>query len=125
VAPGLHYEGAEEPLVFDTRDLFLVRRARANQADTEATFAALAAKWKSEAGTIASFPKKFMHPAYQDIVGLGPVAIGPILRELQRSPHYWFHALRHIAKYDPVKPEDRGNLKAMTEAWLEWGRDYL
>jgi hypothetical protein len=90
--------------------------------DTGVIFSRLAAQWRADTATVASFPKRFMHGAYQDIVGLGPAVIGVLLRELEREPDFWFHALRHITRQNPVKPEDRGNLDAMTEAWTAWGK---
>jgi len=62
-------------------------------------------------------------PAYLEIIDKGEEMIPFILRELQREPDHWFVALKVIMKqFSPVGPEDAGNIKKMTEAWLEWGR---
>lgn len=63
-----------------------------------------------------------MHPAYQRIIGLGPIAIGLILRELQERPEQWFWALKALTGEDPVSPQSRGQVAAMTAAWLAWGQ---
>jgi hypothetical protein len=54
---------------------------------------------------------------------MGPDAIPLILRELQRRPEHWFWALNAITREDPIDPEYAGNVRKMTQAWLEWGRE--
>lgn len=56
-----------------------------------------------------------MHPAYQQIIGMGREAVPLILRDLQRRPDHWCWALAHITGEDPVPAE-------VAEAWLDWGR---
>jgi hypothetical protein len=64
-----------------------------------------------------------MHPAYLEIISHGEKMIPFILKDLQQKPSHWFIALKTLAKNcSPVKPEDAGNIKKMTEAWLAWGR---
>ena len=62
-----------------------------------------------------------MHPAYQQIVGMGRSAVPFILKELANGPGHWFWALRAISGEDPVSPKDRGDVLKMTNAWLVWG----
>ncbi len=64
-----------------------------------------------------------MHPAYQRIIGLGPAVIPLILADLARQPDHWFWALRALTGEDPVPAEARGRVKAMADAWLQWGRE--
>ncbi len=64
-----------------------------------------------------------MHPAYQQIIGMGQDAIPLILAEMKRKPGHWFWALKSITGEDPVLPEQRGRIKKMTEAWINWGRN--
>jgi hypothetical protein len=59
-----------------------------------------------------------MHPAYQQIIGLGPAGVPLLLRELEREPDHWFWALRAITGEDPVPEEARGRLREMAAAWL-------
>ena len=63
------------------------------------------------------------HPAYRSIVEMGAAAVPLILRELERHPDHWFMALHEITSEDPVPEESRGDVKAMAEAWLTWGRE--
>lgn len=64
-----------------------------------------------------------MHPAYQGIIGLGPIALPLILRELEKELDHWFWALKAISGEDPVSPQNRGKMREMTDAWLNWGRE--
>jgi len=85
-------------------------------------FGRLAERWKSERGPTSSITQMAMHPAYQEIIGMGSAAIPFLLRELAQAPDHWFWALKSITGIDPVPKEHRGNLAAMTQDWLTWGR---
>ncbi|MGA2684038.1 MAG: hypothetical protein ABSF51_03195 [Verrucomicrobiota bacterium] len=94
------------------------------RSDVEDQFKALAKKWKSETNGYSSVASMVMHPAYLEIISHGEKMIPFILRDLQVKPNHWFIALKALAKnYSPVKPEDAGNIKKMTEAWIAWGRE--
>ncbi len=54
---------------------------------------------------------------------MGELAVPLILERMQSQGGHWFHALREITNANPVQPEDRGNVRAMQAAWLEWGED--
>lgn len=88
----------------------------------ESRFSTLAKEWKQATAATSSLTEKTMHPAYQQIIGLGPNVIPLLLRELAERPDHWFWALRAISGEDPVEPEQHGRIKKMAEAWLEWGR---
>jgi hypothetical protein len=65
-----------------------------------------------------------MHPAYQQIIGMGVDALPLILRELEREPDHWFWALEAITGENPVPPTDRGRLNEMARAWLRWASEH-
>lgn len=90
--------------------------------ELRANFKALARQWKKETRHLSSATEIAMNMNYQRIIGMGPHAIPFILEELQREPDHWFHALRVLTGENPVKPEDAGNMQAMADAWIEWGR---
>ena len=90
--------------------------------ELQAEFDALAAKWQADTEFVSSPVTIAEHPAYQEIIGMGPEAIPMILRNLQETQAQWFWALRSIAGESPVKPEHRGDVDAMTADWLDWGR---
>jgi len=93
-----------------------------NQTDLAARFAALADTWRRETAVISSSTELAMHPAYQQIIGMGPDAVPLILRELEQRPAHWFWALKAITGEDPVPAEDRGRVSRMARAWLDWAK---
>ena len=91
--------------------------------EIEAEFYSLVEKWKRETKVTPLVNQKSIHPAYQEIIGLGPDVIPLILKELNKGPDHWFWALRALSRVDPVKPSDRGNIEKMRVAWLNWGKN--
>lgn len=96
------------------------RAAYANS--TKKWFAEFASVWKS-ATRNGSVRQMAMHPAYQQIIGMGEAAVPHILAELEKSGDHWFWALNAITGADPVPPKSRGIVPEMARAWLEWGRN--
>lgn len=92
-----------------------------NALKLESIFHQLADNWRNETAYISSFTQLVMHPSYQSIIGMGPIAIPWLLAELKREPSHWFWALAAIARENPVEEEHAGDLEQMTKAWLEWG----
>jgi hypothetical protein len=90
--------------------------------EVEAKFRALAEQWYIETMPLSSYFEKILHPAYQKILTLGKAAVPFILRELEDEPNDWFWALRMITDADPVTAEQAGDMEAMAQAWLRWGR---
>ena len=84
-------------------------------------FHELAETWRQERGPTSSLSKVVSHPAYHRVISLGKDAVPLILKELQRRPDYWFAALSAITGANPVRPEQRGRLHEMTQAWVQWG----
>jgi hypothetical protein len=82
--------------------------------------------WRRERGATSSITAMATCPSYQGIIGMGEIAVPLILRELESEgdqPDMWFWALKAITRDDPVNPDDRGDMKAMADAWLSWGED--
>ncbi|HEY9801743.1 MAG TPA: DUF433 domain-containing protein [Leptolyngbyaceae cyanobacterium] len=90
--------------------------------EIESTFMKLAKQWREETRGLSSINQMCMHPAYQQIIGMGEAVIPLLLREIANKSGRWFWALKSIAREDPVPFDFRGNTKEMTKAWLEWGR---
>lgn len=112
-------------IVFRTEETFLhyaepISRSKATLAQR---FSTLAATWRQETAILSSITQKSMHPAYQEIIGLGSEAAPYILRELQQRPGHWFWALRAITGINPVKPEHQGRMFDMSADWVQWGRE--
>jgi hypothetical protein len=87
----------------------------------EQRFLALADEWRRSQGVTSSLTQLVMHPAYQQIIGMGKAAVPLIFRELEKNPDHWFWALKSITGVDPVSEENRGNIRQMAKLWLEWG----
>lgn len=86
-------------------------------------FRTLVAAWREECGMLSSTTQKAMHPAYQQIIGMGSDVLPLIFEQLDEAPGHWFWALRAITGEDPVSREDVGYVSQMAEAWLRWGRE--
>ena len=83
-------------------------------------FLKLADQWEYETVLLSSTDQITEHPAYQEIVGMGEPVVPLILDRMKSQGGHWFHALHDITGADPVSPDDRGNITAMQEAWLNW-----
>ena len=91
------------------------------QADPE-TFQQLADRWEEDTLYLSNPRQIVQHPAHQEILGMGTTAVPLILERLKDRGRHWFSTLRAITAADPVPAQDRGNVSAMTEAWLDWGK---
>lgn len=88
----------------------------------EQRFRKLADQWRRETRHQSSASKMAMHPAYQQIIGMGREAIPLILRELKRAGGHWLWALFAITGEDPA-PEGSTFAEAV-DAWLSWGMQH-
>jgi len=86
-------------------------------------FATLAWKWKQDNLFESSPWRMAAHPAYQRIIGMGQQAVPLILQQLARETDFWFEALAAITDEQPVPPEHAGDIEAMRQDWLRWGRE--
>ena len=57
-----------------------------------ARFHILAERWKKETAHQSNMAKKALHPAYQEIIGMGERVVPLLLAELRREPDDWFWA---------------------------------
>jgi hypothetical protein len=62
------------------------------------------------------------HPSYQRIVGMGRDALPLIFKRMKKAHGHWFLALQAITGINPVKVDNRGDIPAMTNDWLDWGK---
>jgi hypothetical protein len=86
-------------------------------------FSTLAEKWETEVEGMSSTVRMSQHPAYQEIIQMGTKIVPLLLKELNRNPLDWLSALQEITGENPIHPEQRGRIKQMAEAWLEWGEE--
>lgn len=95
-----------------------------HEADVAEEFSELLRRWRADTQYSSTLAQRAAHPAYRAIVALGEEAIPLILRELRRQPDFLLMALREITQEDPVRPESRGRLIEMVNAWLQWGAEH-
>lgn len=86
-------------------------------------FRGLVARWKEATGHFSSPNDIAIHPAYQQIIGMGPDALPLIFQELRDRGGNWYWALKAITGEDPVPETDRGKVQLMKRAWLKWAED--
>jgi hypothetical protein len=105
------------------RGLSVEQLLEAWQASEEqlAQFHSLAERWKKETAHQSNVAKRALHPAYQEIIGMGESVVPLLLTELRREPDDWFWALHAITRANPVPAASNGNVDAMAEAWIQWG----
>lgn len=97
--------------------------AERQRAELHEKFTALARKWTRETERFSNLNKIVMHPAYLQIIALGPSVIPEILQQLSRGPDHWFFALRALTQgEDPATGTT--TMKAAAEAWVSWGREH-
>lgn len=85
-------------------------------------FTQLATQWIQDIEGMSSTVEMTKHPAYQEIINMGQSVVPLLLEDLRLNPLYWLPALRQITQENPVKPEQKGKIKQMAEAWLNWGK---
>lgn len=86
-------------------------------------FQELADRWREETEFNSAISALYMHPAYQEIVGMGPDVLPLLLEDLAATRTDWFWALRAISGENPVPASERGKINRMTERWLAWGHE--
>ena len=91
-----------------------------SKSDLASIFRALADEWYEATAGLSFVQKKIAHPAYYQIIGLGPDVLPLLPRELSESKSHWFWALYSITRDDPVRPG--ANLDQKIEDWLQWGK---
>ena len=102
--------------------MIAVAEARNREASAESRFERLKDEWKQQSQYLSNTTQMAMLRPYQQIIGLGPSVLPLLLRELARERDHWFWALEAITGQNPVSAEAVGNVAAMAEAWLAWGR---
>jgi hypothetical protein len=84
-------------------------------------FSILSQQWLDETGFISSTAEAVIHPAYQQIIGMGQDVVSLLLHDLNKPRARWFWALKSITGVDPVTEDQAGNTQEMINAWLSWG----
>lgn len=83
-------------------------------------FDELLARWKEDTPFSSSAHEFILHPAYLEIIGMGPAALRFILPRIEELSAPLFPALRAIVGHDAA--EGSTTAEEAAKAWLEWGR---
>jgi hypothetical protein len=102
-----------------------------NNEHIEQEFLRLVAEWDAGTKYQSSPGPVFRHPAYGQILGLGPTVVPLILKMMEGRGLgvKWFRVLSELTGANPYTPEPLEasgwvafNVPAGNRAWLEWGR---
>lgn len=94
------------------------------QETLENRFRRLSGIWQRDTAYLSSMDEARNHPAYQEIVGLGPAVIPLLLRDLEAHHTHWFAALHALTHAEPIGTDDAGNIPNMVNAWLVWAKEH-
>jgi hypothetical protein len=92
------------------------------QETVEEQFTRLAEEWQSAVAHLSSATKRDNHRAYREIIGMGPIVVPFLLRDLETHQRHWFTALSAITGANPITEQDAGNIANMAKAWFAWGK---
>jgi len=95
-----------------------------DEEETARRFEELRKEWKSGTQFTSSMTELLMHPAYQQIIGMGPAALPHLTRALRERQDVWFWALQSITGETPLPEPAEHTFQENVDAWLEWGRKY-
>jgi hypothetical protein len=93
----------------------------------EMEFNRLVEEWKREVRSKSLMVTIAMHPAYQQMVGMGEKALPFIFERIKRADektYQWFWALAAITRQNPIPIELRGKVREMARVWLKWGQEH-
>jgi hypothetical protein len=91
---------------------------------TEQRVVRLLGCWRQETAYLSSSTKITSHPAYQELIALGPAALPFLFRDLEQTGDgHLSKALAAITGAHPVLAEDRGQVRKIADAWLCWARE--
>jgi hypothetical protein len=77
-------------------------------------------KWEEEIKYQSSTDAIANNPFFNKIVNLGKDVIPYIIEVLRDTPGFLIIALHKITGVNPVKPENRGYIKKMSDDWIAW-----
>jgi hypothetical protein len=85
---------------------------------TAAVFARLASEWRRETRLSSSQATSWIHPAYQQVIGLGPPVVPLLIEDMEAGNEDWHWALAAITRANPASAAQ--SLVEATEAWIAW-----
>jgi len=84
----------------------------------------LLGRWREETLYLSSSTRITGHPAYQELIALGPAALPFLFRDLEQTRDgHLSKALTAISGAQPVPADERGQMRKIAETWLRWAKD--
>ena len=84
----------------------------------------LLAAWREETAVISDSTVLVSHPAYRELIALGPAALPYLFRDLEQTRDgHLSAALARITGAQPVQPGEGGKIRMIAERWLDWARE--
>jgi hypothetical protein len=84
----------------------------------------LLATWREVVAVISSSTVRASHPAYRELIALGPAVLPYLFRDLEQTRDgHLSQALAEITGARPIPPEERGKVRAIADRWLNWARE--
>lgn len=77
-----------------------------------------------ETSVLSDIGLAVQHPAYREIIALGPAVVPILLNELKGNPDGWFDALEERTGANPLTADDGGKVRKMAAKWVQWGREH-
>ena len=89
--------------------------------NTKRDFQRLRQEWTEGVAGLSSPRAIAGHPAYREIIAMGPVALPPPLQDRRDNRGFWHPVLREITGANPA-PECHGDLRSHDDAWIRWAQ---
>ena len=83
----------------------------------------LLTSWREQTGFLSSSTALVAHPAYQELITLGPAALPYLFRDMEQTlDGHLSSALVAITGAQPVPPEEGSKITLVAQRWLAWAR---
>jgi hypothetical protein len=84
----------------------------------------LLATWREETLVISDSTVLVSHPAYRELISIGPAALPHLFRDLEKTRDgHLSAALARITGAQPVQPGEGGKIRLIADRWLNWARE--
>jgi len=84
----------------------------------------LLGRWREETLYLSDSTRITGHPAYQELIALGPAALPFLFRDLEQTGDgHLSKALTAITGAQLISDDERGQMRRIAESWLRWAKD--
>ena len=84
----------------------------------------LLATWRKETAVLSSSTALAAHPAYRELIALGPAVLPHLFRDLEQTlDGHLSRALVEITGARPIPHNERGKVEEIAKRWLNWAKE--